>query len=77
MTTAELQKHIADALPVEQWGELIEALQDQYEDFLEVNDPVKQREVDLSMEDYKAGRFGPADELLVELRKIHQEAHGA
>jgi len=50
-------------------------LQIWYEDFLELNDPVKQREVDLSMEDYKAGRYGPAEDLLVELRALDaQEA---
>ena len=42
---------------------------DEFEDYLEVNDPRVRREIELSNEDFRAGRFRPAEEFLEELRR--------
>jgi len=42
---------------------------DEFEDYLEVNDPKVRRAIELSNEDFRAGRFRPAEELLRELRR--------
>src|SRR6266436_2076066 len=42
---------------------------DEFEDYLEVNDPRVRKEIELSNEDFRAGRFRPAEEFLEELRR--------
>ncbi|SRR6266496_388020 len=42
---------------------------DEFEDYLEVNDPRVRKEIELSSEDFRQGRFRPAEELLEELRR--------
>jgi prevent-host-death family protein len=42
---------------------------DEFEDYLEVNDPKVRKAIELSNEDFRAGRFRPAEELLNELRR--------
>lgn len=42
---------------------------DEFEDYLELNDPKVRRAIELSSEDFRAGRFRPAEELLNELRR--------
>ena len=41
---------------------------DEFEDYLELNDPKARREIEKSNEDIRAGRTRPARELLAELR---------
>ena len=49
---------------------------DEFEDYLELNDPVVQREIELSRKDYEAGRVVDARELLKELRALQKKVHG-
>src|SRR5438046_9487976 len=42
---------------------------DEFEDYLEVNDPRVRKEIELSNEDFRQGRFRPAEKLLEELRQ--------
>ncbi len=49
---------------------------DEFEDYLELNDPVVQREIELSRKDYEAGRVVDARELLEELRALQKKVHG-
>ncbi len=41
---------------------------DEFEDYLELNDPKARREIEKSNEDIRAGRTRPASELLAEVR---------
>ena len=47
---------------------------DEFEDYLELSDPVVQHEIELSREDFEAGRVGDADELSKELHGIATKA---
>jgi antitoxin (DNA-binding transcriptional repressor) of toxin-antitoxin stability system len=46
---------------------------DEFEDYLDANDPVIKKEIKESYEDYKVGRVRPARELLEELKKENNE----
>lgn len=43
---------------------------DEFEDYLDANDPVIKKEIKQSYEDYKAGRVRPVAEILKELKRI-------
>jgi len=43
---------------------------DEFEDYLELNDPDVQREIEISQKEFEAGKGRPARELLTELEKI-------
>ena len=47
---------------------------DEFEDYLEVNDPVVRREIELSRKDFEAGRVEDANELSRELHGIATKA---
>ena len=47
---------------------------DEFEDYLELNDPKARREIEKSNEDIRAGRTRPARELLAELRAAELRA---
>jgi PHD/YefM family antitoxin component YafN of YafNO toxin-antitoxin module len=42
---------------------------DEFEDYLELNDPKAQRDIRKSTEEFRAGKSRPAQELLAELRR--------
>lgn len=42
---------------------------DDWEDYMELNDPEIQKQIDESYADYKAGRLIPAEEVFAEMRK--------
>lgn len=46
---------------------------DDFEDYLELNDPRTHREIEKNNEDIRAGRIRPARELLAELREENTE----
>lgn len=46
---------------------------DDFEDYLDINDPRAHREIEKSNEDIRAGRIRPARELLAELREESTE----
>lgn len=41
---------------------------DEFEDYLELNDPQARRDIDESTQEFRAGKSRPARELLAELR---------
>jgi len=47
---------------------------DEFEDYLELSDPMVRREIELSRKDFEAGRVGDADELSKELNGIATKA---
>lgn len=49
---------------------------DEFDDYIELSDPVVQREIALSRQEFRDGKGRPADELLDELRKEHDKIHG-
>lgn len=49
---------------------------DEFEDYLELNDPTVQREIELSRQDYEAGRVVDPEELSTELRALAAKASG-
>ena len=50
---------------------------DEFEDYLEVQDPKVKRDIAASARDYRAGRSRPASELLAELRDADRRAKAA
>lgn len=46
---------------------------DEFEDYLDANDPIIKKEIKESYEDYKAGRVRPARDFLEELEKESNE----
>lgn len=49
---------------------------EEFEDYLELNDPVVQREIELSRQDYDAGRVVDPEELSKELHALAANTSG-
>ena len=65
-------KHVREkqaTIILERNGEPVAAIIDieEFEDYVEINDPVVQREIEASRKEYEAGKGRPARELLAEL----------